>query len=105
MELNEYQFKANKTNIYPNGKLGVLAISLALNEEAGEVASLFQKHIRDGGVFSNNALVKELGDVLWQLSQLASRIGWDLESVADVNLQKLQSRQERGKITGGGDDR
>ncbi len=105
MKMNEYQAKASQTNIYPSNMIGTMAIGLALNEEAGEAAGLLQKHIRDGGVFSNLALVKELGDVLWHISQLANRIGWDLESVADVNLQKLQSRQEREAIGGSGDDR
>lgn len=47
----------------------------------------------------------EAGDILWQLSGLAKQMGWTLQEVADLNLQKLASRQQRGKIIGDGDDR
>ncbi len=107
MELNEYQFKASETNIYPRNRLGVMAIALALNEEAGEVASLLQKAIRDDYSLGLEALnmKKELGDVLWQLSQLADRFGFTLDEVAQANIMKLADRQERNVIGGSGDDR
>ena len=47
----------------------------------------------------------ELGDVLWYVAQLASELGYDLEQVADANLQKLSSRASRGRIGGSGDQR
>lgn len=50
-------------------------------------------------------LEKEAGDILWQLAGLCSVMGWTLEEVAQMNLDKLASRQERGKIDGNGDNR
>ena len=50
-------------------------------------------------------LQKELGDVLWQLSGLCSVMGWSLEEVAQQNLDKLASRQQRNVIEGNGDNR
>jgi NTP pyrophosphatase (non-canonical NTP hydrolase) len=51
------------------------------------------------------ALARELGDVLWYLSQLATEADLDLEEIAEDNLEKLLSRQERGVLRGSGDDR
>ena len=50
-------------------------------------------------------LEKELGDVLWYLTQIATDAGLSLEAVARGNLEKLFSRKERGKIVGDGDNR
>ena len=47
----------------------------------------------------------EAGDILWQLDGLCRVMGWDLEEVAQGNLDKLASRQQRGVIDGNGDNR
>lgn len=51
------------------------------------------------------AMMLETGDVLWQLAGLCSVMGWDLEEVARMNLDKLASRKQRGVIDGNGDNR
>ena len=50
-------------------------------------------------------LKKEAGDILWQLAGLCRVMGWPIEDVANVNLDKLFSRQARGVIDGDGDNR
>lgn len=50
-------------------------------------------------------IVKELGDILWQLSGLSDVLGFTLEDVAQMNLDKLADRQKRHKIDGSGDNR
>lgn len=47
----------------------------------------------------------EIGDCLWYISLLADDIGWDLESIAKLNIDKLQDRVNRGKLSGSGDNR
>ena len=50
-------------------------------------------------------LSKELGDVLWYISALACEINVSLSSIVEENLDKLSSRQDRGKLQGSGDNR
>lgn len=51
------------------------------------------------------ALKLEAGDILWQLSGLCTVMGWSLEEIARLNLDKLADRKKRDKIDGDGDNR
>ena len=77
--------------------------------EAGEVAEKIKKVIRDkNGIFdeeSKKGIKKELGDVLWYLSNLCNEFDFKLEDVALQNLEKLKLRAAKGNISGSGDDR
>ena len=53
----------------------------------------------------NTAILDECGDVLWNLSQIVNDLGYNLEYVARMNLDKLRDRKERGVIDGKGDKR
>jgi len=109
MELNHYQSESRKTALYPNVGSNAIYPTLGLVGEAGEVADKVKKILRDKeGVFddeSSDAIKLELGDVLWYISQLSSELGYELEDVANSNLQKLNDRKKRGKISGSGDTR
>lgn len=111
MDLNEYQKRAA---VYDLGKgqgelLGkdFMAVVLGLSGEAGEVMEKFKKVIRDKeGKIDEEAregIVSEMGDVLWYLAVVARYLGVDLEKVAQENLEKLESRKQRGKLAGSGD--
>lgn len=108
MKINEYQERANATAIYPDAHK-ILYPALGLNGEAGEVAEKVKKAIRDNdGDFSRNKkdeIAKELGDVLWYVAAMARDIGYSLESIAKMNINKLESRKVRGVLGGSGDNR
>jgi NTP pyrophosphatase (non-canonical NTP hydrolase) len=99
----EYQRKAVSFAIYP-ATHKVLYPALGLCGETGEVAEKVKKQVRDG-VFNRHEVAKELGDVLWYLSNLANDIGYNLDEIADINIEKLTSRKNRNKIKGSGDNR
>ena len=109
MELNSYQFSALETAIYPNRGNNFAYPALGLAGEAGEVADKLKKVIRDNdGVLTDpvrEAVAKELGDVLWYVAVLAHEIDYSLGSIAQGNLDKLNSRKQRGVISGSGDNR
>jgi NTP pyrophosphatase (non-canonical NTP hydrolase) len=109
MDFAEYQSLSRRTATYPRAGEDMTYPALGLCGEAGEVAEKVKKTLRDdGGVLSDErraALSRELGDVLWYLSQLATEADLDLETIAADNLEKLLSRQERGVLSGSGDER
>jgi NTP pyrophosphatase (non-canonical NTP hydrolase) len=106
MELNEYQDKAKQTALFPE-EYGIIYTTLGLVGESGEVAEKVKKYLRDktSPADLKADVAKELGDVLWYLAMLAKECGYTLEDIAAINVEKLQSRQKRGKIGGSGDDR
>lgn len=108
MEFHRYQQLSRDTAIYPETHRIIYPV-LGLASEAGEVADKVKKVIRDkGGDFTwddREAIRKELGDVLWYVSQIASDLDFALDSVAMTNLEKLRIRKEQGKLHGSGDDR
>lgn len=96
----DYYCPANIDYVYP---------ALGLSEEAGEVAGKYAKAVRDNNaVIDENRkveIVKELGDVLWFVAELATNLGVSLDEVMENNITKLTSRKERGVIHGSGDNR
>lgn len=122
MTLNEYQEKAMTTCMESSRNYAYMYTNLVA--EVGEFSGKVAKAQRKGrtyfthngdlylcGVGENmgkefrDELEKEAGDILWQLSGLCSVLGWSLEDVARMNLEKLASRQQRGVIDGSGDNR
>ncbi|HTZ63078.1 MAG TPA: nucleoside triphosphate pyrophosphohydrolase family protein [Solirubrobacteraceae bacterium] len=108
MELAEYQALSRHTAEYPR-EAWLAYPALGLCGEAGEVAEHAKKAIRDDqGRISDErraAMAAELGDVLWYVAQLASELELELEQIAQANLAKLRSRQQRGVLSGSGDNR
>jgi NTP pyrophosphatase (non-canonical NTP hydrolase) len=109
MDFAEYQKKSRKTALYPEVGKNFVYPTLGLSGEAGEVAEKIKKIIRDkNGIVDDEVrekIKKELGDVLWYVSQLATELNLQLDDIAESNIEKLYSRLERGKIKGDGDNR
>ena len=104
MNLNEYQDKAGEFKVpqaCPEERV------FGLLEEAGEVAGVFKRMLRGdyGPDIAAIKLFKELGDVLWYVSQIAADNNCPLQQVAESNIEKLESRKLRNAILGEGSDR
>ena len=99
MTINEYQKAAMRTasgvcaatpeNLLLNGVMG-------LNGEAGECIDMVKKHLFQGHELNKDKLVKELGDVAWYLALGATTIGYDLETILQMNVDKLMERYPDG---------
>jgi NTP pyrophosphatase (non-canonical NTP hydrolase) len=108
MGMDEYQAAAGQTAVYGE-RFRAIYPALGLASEAGEVAGKVKKVLRDQkGEFDPatvEAIADELGDVLWYVAILAADLGLSLDRIASENLEKLRSRQARGRLSGEGDRR
>ncbi|RYJ30701.1 hypothetical protein CU044_1044 [Streptomyces sp. L-9-10] len=95
MDFQRYQQAAIKT-LQPTapGTDPVLVPLLGLAGEAGSVATVYKKLLRDGPAFEQGKqqLREELGDVLWYVAALTHRFGLSLEDVAAASLEKTKDR-------------
>jgi NTP pyrophosphatase (non-canonical NTP hydrolase) len=82
-------------------------IPAGLAGEVGELMSALAKYNR--GDFDLTELwdreQKEIGDIMWFISQWCNMRGYDLDNIVVENMEKLKSRQERGVLKGDGDNR
>lgn len=109
IDFSAYQQAAARTGAPIATDHPIVYPTLGLANEAGEVAGKVKKIFRDRqGVITDadrEALTLELGDVLWYLSELCTRLGIRLEDVAASNVAKLADRAARGVLRGDGDMR
>lgn len=126
MNLNDYQKKAMLTCMPSSENFAYMMLNLV--GEVGEFASKVAKQIRKGNIsigcnlissikrgndisfhsdenkkVITNELMLEAGDILWQLSGLCTVMGWNLDDIAMLNLEKLKARKQAGTIDGNGD--
>jgi len=109
MTFKEYQKLSRETAIYPDLNKNFIYPTLGLAGETGEVVENIKKIVRDKNKLidkkTKSELSKELGDVLWYLSQLAAELNISLDEIAVKNIEKLQSRKKRGALHGKGNNR
>ena len=93
MTPNDYQQAALRTapkelssdRLLLNGLMG-------LNGEAGEAIDILKKHLFQGHELDTAHMAKELGDVAWYLAISADALGYSLEEIFKMNIEKLQKR-------------
>lgn len=104
MHLKEYQIQSSTTDQKPDGDklLDFLIPLLGLVGEMGSAISEFKKRLRDGKSYQQFKphLEEELGDVLWYLANIATKMDLDLELIARKNLEKTKNRWIQTKNDG-----
>jgi len=104
VKVSDYSTWVEK-KILTEGQDRLVENTLGLVGEAGEVAEKIKKLIRDSSRFTNEEIMKELGDVVFYATALANIYGKGLNEVLELNIAKLDDRQKRGKLKGSGDNR
>ncbi len=97
MTINEYQTFALRTlnpelsekDVLINGVMGLCG-------ESGEAIDLVKKHLAQGHPLEAEKLAKELGDIAWYLAETAHAIGYSLEDILQMNIDKLAARYPEG---------
>lgn len=97
MELNQYQELAQRTSNKALAKREhLLNGALGLAGESGEVADLVKKAYMQGHAIDRATLAKELGDILWYIAEAATAIDYNLDTIAQMNIDKLHKRYPEG---------
>lgn len=94
---NEYQqlaLRTSNTELTPLGHL--IEGTMGLCGEAGEAIEIVKKHYAHGHELDKKHLAIELGDVMWYLAETASAIGYDLDTIFQMNIDKLKRRYPDG---------
>lgn len=101
MTINQYQKEAMRTasgmNYENHGML--MNAALGICGEGGEVADLVKKATFQGHALDKEHIAKELGDVAWYIAVGAQAIGYDLETILQMNVDKLRARYPTGFST------
>lgn len=92
--------------------------ALGLAGEAGEVVEKVKKLVRDDEMpldesFDTRkidpekrlAIARELGDICFYIAMIADDIDYTFSEIAEMNLEKLADRKNRGQLRGSGDNR
>lgn len=111
MTSNEYQKLAMRTN---DGKCtyrlnmsifnienktdigGIINACLGLSGEVGETNDMIKKWIFHGHDLDDDKLAKEIGDILWYVALMCHSLGWDMEEIMQLNIDKLKARYPQG---------
>ena len=98
MTINEYQTAALRTAQTDKLSASELLLNSALGlcGESGEVADLLKKYHFQGHDLDIEHIAKELGDIAWYLAVGAYAIGFDLEEILKMNVDKLKARYPNG---------
>lgn len=98
MNFETYQTEARTTARPSHGddRLALCISTLGLVGEAGEVSEIIKKLIGHGHELDRDAVTKELGDVLWYVSDIASQLDIALDDIAYKNISKLKNRYPQG---------
>lgn len=113
MDFKSYQEATHKTFIdnQEEPDLILARIILGISGEAGEISEKVKKYLRDTKKSPKDRielaikLHKEIGDLLWYISETSNLLNLDLEKIAKDNIKKLADRQRRNKLKGEGDER
>lgn len=107
--LDQYQKDSRRSYRYIAVEGDLVYPALGLANEAGEYLGKLKKVFRDDyGVIDEakrGELAGELGDVLWYLAQSCTNLGYSLEQIAEMNIEKLHRRIANGTLGGSGDSR
>ncbi len=97
MTINEYQKLAmsslnpdlSEKDVLINGVMGICG-------EAGEAIDIVKRHLAQGHELDKEHLAKELGDIAWYLAETATVLGYTLEEILQMNIDKLKKRYPDG---------
>ena len=109
---NEYQAQAMRTNdghaqdrladrllagiMHKKDVAGLVNGLMGLTGEAGELTDLFKKWIFHNAPLDEQHAKKEVGDVCWYIAMICHSMGWSMDEIMQMNIDKLKARYPEG---------
>ena len=109
---NEYQAQAMRTNdrhaqdrltdrllagiMHKKDVAGLINGLMGLTGEAGELTDLFKKWIFHNAPLDEEHAKKEVGDVCWYIAMICHSMGWSMDEIMQMNIDKLKARYPEG---------
>lgn len=93
---NEYQKLAERTMADGLSNADYMLHALhGMVGEVGEIHSIYQKTYQ-GHKLDRNHLASELGDLMWFIAEYCTAMGWELDLIMQMNIDKLKARYPEG---------
>lgn len=97
MKLNEYQKLTERTAPhFDDTSEELCAWSMGIAGESGEFCDAVKKVLWHGHDLKPLDLALELGDLLYYISRAGSVLGYTLDEIATLNIEKLMRRYPNG---------
>lgn len=102
MNENEYQKLTARTLIngpnfrIPDEEIMIIWCAIGLAGEAGEIAELAKKGIFHQHGIDKDKFKKELGDCLWYIAGLCTKLDLNMSEIMQENIDKLIARYPNG---------
>lgn len=111
MTLNEYQVEALRTDSMKENRIRSVMVMdpdkytsmqrmlqglMGLCGEAGEAIDILKKTMFQEHNLDSEHMARELGDVAWYLAISADALGYSLEEICWMNVEKLRKRYPDG---------
>ena len=97
MTINGYQQMALRTESPTTNETDrILQGAMGLCGESGEYIDILKKYMFQGHELDKKHMAKELGDIAWYLAVSADAIDYDLETIFQMNIDKLKARYPEG---------
>lgn len=100
--VDDYQRLAARTLIdapdfdIPDGEIMLVWNAIGLAGEAGEVNDIIKKGVFHQHGINRDELIKELGDCLWYIAALCTKLDVNMAEVMERNIDKLKARYPDG---------
>jgi NTP pyrophosphatase (non-canonical NTP hydrolase) len=97
MTFEQYQEFASRT-LNPNLNIQdrIIEACFGITGESGELIDHVKKHLFHKHEINKTYIEKEIGDILWYISSLASVLNLSFQDIAEININKLYKRYPTG---------
>lgn len=92
MNWNEYLIQSKRTMEDKGKQLNLLHFSMGVSTEANEILDVMKKNIFYGKEVDIVNVKEKIGDIFWYIAIACRELNLDLESILDLNINKLKTR-------------